>query len=74
MALYLHLDGLCAHADVHVDKHRPVLLVGIGEDEGSTVLAEVDPMSRLLWHRVAHLHTQQRHWVHVRIHTHIRCL
>lgn len=53
---HLHLDGLSAHADVHVDEDHPVLLRLIGKDEGSTVLAEVYPSRGLLRHRVAHLH------------------
>jgi len=55
---HLHLEGLSAHADVHVDKDHPALLGLISKDEGSTVLTEVNPSRGLLWHRIAHLYTQ----------------
>ena len=57
-ARHLHLECLSAHADVHADKDHPALLSLISKDEGSTVLTEVDPSRGLLWHCIAHLHTQ----------------
>lgn len=56
-APHLHLEGLSAHADVHVDKDHPALLCLISKDEGSTVLTEVNPSRGLLRHRIAHLRT-----------------
>lgn len=51
--LYLHLDDLGAHADISINKHKTGFRVR--QDEGSTVLPEVDAITNLLRHSVAHL-------------------